>query len=83
VDHSEDGFVVKIWSARAGNRLEAFNGGGSMDGGAIDKAQWRRRLATELECPVATVVKSDLSRTDVRKAIAISGKESVRRPARC
>jgi hypothetical protein len=53
-----------------------------MDGGAIGEAQWRR-LATELKCPIATVVKSDLSRTDVRKAIAISGKESVRRPARC
>jgi hypothetical protein len=47
-----------------------------MDGGAIGEAQRRRRLATELECPVATVVKSDLSRTDVRKAIAISGKGS-------
>jgi hypothetical protein len=47
-----------------------------MDGGAIGEAQWRRRLATELEYPVATVVKSDLSRTDVRKAIAISGKGS-------
>jgi hypothetical protein len=45
-------------------------------GETIDKAQWRRRLATELECPVAMVVKSDLSRTDVRKAIAISGKGS-------
>jgi hypothetical protein len=51
-----------------------------MSGGAVGEAQWRRRLVTELECPVATVVKSDLSLTDVRKALAISGKESIRCP---
>jgi hypothetical protein len=51
-----------------------------MSGGAVGEAQWRRRLVTELECSVATVVKSDLSLTDVRKALAISGKESIRCP---
>jgi hypothetical protein len=55
-----------------------------MNGSAIgEEARWGRRLVTELECPVAAVVRSDLSLTDVRQAIAISGKESVKRPARC
>jgi hypothetical protein len=57
--------------------------GGSMNGNAIEEeARWGR-LVTKLECPIAVVVRSGLSLTDVRQAIAISGKESAKHPARC